>query len=255
MKRLVVGALVVALLAVPMVGTAAGAATPKCDGHKATIVGNDKANIIRGTAGRDVIVAKGGKDRVYGRGGNDIICAGKGTDVVVAGDGADKVFGQGGNDKLKGGAAYDILDGGLGKDACYTNANGGKKVDCEEADLEVTVTAPGAVDPDEDFTIHVLVKNVGGKPASGVEVDITYTETGVACRDVDPSRTYVPRPDPRKPGVMIPGATWTRSYYQDCGDPVAASGAVTLEAVATTDSNEVVVANNEADSVTEVVSP
>ncbi|MGH7129019.1 MAG: calcium-binding protein, partial [Planctomycetaceae bacterium] len=81
-----VAAVLVASFAVP-----ATAANRRCLGKRATIVGTNGGDRIRGTAADDVIVARGGNDNINSKGGNDIVCAGAGKD---------KVRGGGGNDKL-----------------------------------------------------------------------------------------------------------------------------------------------------------
>jgi Tol biopolymer transport system component len=71
-----------------------------CAGRRATIVGDDGPDRIRGTKGADVIVANAGKDKIAGRGGSDRICAGKGKDKVAGNAGKkDRCFGGGGKDK------------------------------------------------------------------------------------------------------------------------------------------------------------
>src|SRR3954469_16626592 len=77
-----------AVLAVPFVAVPpADAATPTCDGHRATIVGTPGDDLIIGTAHADVIVALTGSDHVDGRGGNDRICGGYGADRLRGGYG------------------------------------------------------------------------------------------------------------------------------------------------------------------------
>ena len=155
--------ILVAALVVPAsigIATSADAATPRCAGFKATIVGTAAANRINGTAGRDVIVARGGNDVVNGRGGLDIVCGGAGNDTIVSGagtggllygeDGRDVIVAQApgiglyggnhadtlrtsksdtlleggaGNDRIEGSAYGDVIDGGSGDDAVV--ANGG----------------------------------------------------------------------------------------------------------------------------------
>lgn len=142
------------------IGTSADAATPRCAGFKATIVGTDASQRISGTAGRDVIVARGGNDVVNGRGGLDIVCGGAGNDTILSGagtggllygeDGRDVVVAQAdgiglyggnhadtlrtsrpgtlleggaGNDRIEGSAHSDVVDGGNGDDLVL--ANGG----------------------------------------------------------------------------------------------------------------------------------
>lgn len=88
----------------------------RCAGKRATIVGTDVRNEIKGTKRADVIVALGGNDRVRGRGGSDRICGGAGKDRLLGGGGNDRLFGGAGKDLLVGGKGRDRLKGGGGKD-------------------------------------------------------------------------------------------------------------------------------------------
>jgi RTX calcium-binding nonapeptide repeat (4 copies)/WD40-like Beta Propeller Repeat len=87
-----------------------------CAGRRATIVGDDGPDRIKGTKTADVIVANAGKDIVRGRGGNDRICGGRGKDQLRGNNGRDRILGQAGADLLAGGRAADVLKGGKGKD-------------------------------------------------------------------------------------------------------------------------------------------
>lgn len=117
------GGLVASVLIVP--GTAS-AATPKCFGKRATIVGTNKGERIVGTPRADVIVGKGGDDTIFGRGGNDRICGRGGKDSLVGGGGndrlhggrgADNFFGDRGNDAIiSGRGRFHVMFGGLGDD-------------------------------------------------------------------------------------------------------------------------------------------
>jgi Tol biopolymer transport system component len=69
-----------------------------CGKRRATIVGDDGPDKIKGTKRSDVIVANAGKDKIFGRGGNDLICLGKGKDKAVGGKGRDKCIGGPGRD-------------------------------------------------------------------------------------------------------------------------------------------------------------
>ena len=123
-RSLVPAVVAAAGLAAPLVVVpAAQAAAPTCGGLKATIVGNNKANSITGTAQRDVIVARGGNDTIRGLGGNDVICGGDGADVILGGDGNDRLHGETDllridqfgrvvkkGDSIAGGAGNDTLD-------------------------------------------------------------------------------------------------------------------------------------------------
>lgn len=125
----------------PSTASAAGS-DATCRGKKATIVGTDRGDVLRGTSGPDVIVGLGGLDEIYGRGGNDIICTGggsedlywrdsqtvdggRGRDVIVGsrasdhlvgGPGADRLLGRGHDDTLFGSDGDDILRGGRGQE-------------------------------------------------------------------------------------------------------------------------------------------
>jgi RTX calcium-binding nonapeptide repeat (4 copies) len=198
----------------------AAAATPKCLGKAATIVGTKRSEVIRGTTRADVIVAKGGNDTIVGRGGNDLICAGPGADVVRAGGGLDKVAGgagadvlvgamgpdvlrgNAGNDVLKGGDGDDAIDGGLGFDTCEQGAGSGTVSNCEKievpdgpvdppdppapvatADLSVAVIAPKkATSGPLSFTVRV--RNTG-PDASGYILNLAYSSRRAVCMAPD----------------------------------------------------------------------
>jgi Ca2+-binding RTX toxin-like protein len=87
-----------------------------CGGRRATILGDDGPDQIKGTKKRDVIDANGGQDVVRGRGGKDIICGGGGPDKLLGGKGSDRLFGGKGRDALRGGPGLDKLRGGPGRD-------------------------------------------------------------------------------------------------------------------------------------------
>jgi serralysin len=72
------------------------------------LTGNERANVIIGGAGNDII---------DGAAGTDTVNAGDGNDIVYGGLEADKLSGEGGNDFLYGGLGNDSLLGGNGADA------------------------------------------------------------------------------------------------------------------------------------------
>jgi RTX calcium-binding nonapeptide repeat (4 copies) len=69
-----------------------------CLGTKATKVGTARADVLRGTKGRDAIVALGGADRVFGLGGDDLLCGGPGNDLLDGGPGRNRAAGGAGRD-------------------------------------------------------------------------------------------------------------------------------------------------------------
>jgi len=73
-----------------------------CGGRRATIIGSDSGESLKGTKGPDVIVANGGKDTIKGLKGKDRICGGAGKDKLIGGKGKDRCVGGPGKDKGKG---------------------------------------------------------------------------------------------------------------------------------------------------------
>jgi Ca2+-binding RTX toxin-like protein len=181
MARLVITSFVIALLAIPAISSTAFGANTTCLGLEATIVGTAGSDVIHGTEGRDVIVAKEGNDRVFGDDGFDVICGGPGRDTLIGGRGEDRIFGNRGKDVLRGGGGFDRLDGGKALDACYPGVDGGDVVDCEDADLRVSILAPSS--RVEGAAIHatVSVRNVGAKPSLPFRLIITELQRRLDC--------------------------------------------------------------------------
>jgi Ca2+-binding RTX toxin-like protein len=80
------------------------------------LIGDDRPNVLSGSAG---------DDELYGGGGNDRLNGGPGDDVLVGDAGHDRLYGNGDNDSLDGGAGPDDLWGGPGNDTL----SGGAGVD------------------------------------------------------------------------------------------------------------------------------
>jgi hypothetical protein len=197
MRRLLVLALSAVLAAAaPGVSSASSAAREgiardtkaKCHGFAATKVGTDRSQVIRGTDHRDVILAKGGADRIFTGDGNDIICAGPGNDVIEGGDGKDRIFGSGGNDTLRGGPGHDRLVGGGGLDGCYPAAGNDRMIDCEPADLIVTIVGPTTAHEGQRIDLTFRIANVGSTRSSPFELVITSSPIEAICNP-DPSGT------------------------------------------------------------------
>ncbi|MGH3041743.1 MAG: hypothetical protein ACRDNG_08410 [Gaiellaceae bacterium] len=90
-----------------------------------TIVGNNAANELNGTAGDDVICGLGGNDILPGLAGDDEVRGGSGDDRVFGGEGRDLVFGGDGDDvvhTIDGIGSNDVADGGPRlSDTCRTD--------------------------------------------------------------------------------------------------------------------------------------
>jgi hypothetical protein len=104
------------LLSVVVVSSASAQNVPTCAGKRATIIGTDGPDVLRGTARADVIVGNGGDDRILAGGGNDTICGNAGADYIQGGNGADLIIGGYGNDRLIGSNGNDDIRGGVGND-------------------------------------------------------------------------------------------------------------------------------------------
>lgn len=70
-----------------------------CAGRRATMVGTDGPDHLRGTPHDDVIVGLAGDDRIDGLGGDDVVCGGPGDDDLTSYD-----------------DGHDVLVGGIGDD-------------------------------------------------------------------------------------------------------------------------------------------
>jgi Ca2+-binding RTX toxin-like protein len=80
------------------------------------ILGDDNANTLTGTNGRDLILGFGGADTITGSNGNDCLSGGDGNDNIQGGNNKDIVLGGANDDTLSGGTDDDYIDGGPGND-------------------------------------------------------------------------------------------------------------------------------------------
>jgi Ca2+-binding RTX toxin-like protein len=94
-------------------------------GHRCTIMGTAKRDVLRGTRRRDVLCGLGGNDTLRGVGGNDVLIGGPGSDRLVGGPGKDLLVGDRGADFMLGREGADRMDGGAGAD----RMNGGSGAD------------------------------------------------------------------------------------------------------------------------------
>ena len=79
-------------------------------------IADDRDNVVKGTAGDDLLPGLGGNDIVLGRAGDDMLLGGDGSDHLYGGIGDDMLDGGAGADFLFGGAGDDVLTGGAGID-------------------------------------------------------------------------------------------------------------------------------------------
>jgi Ca2+-binding RTX toxin-like protein len=114
----------IALLGTAVLAAPAAEAAPKCFGKKATIVGTNGDDKIKGTPRKDVIVAKDGDDTIQSKSKDDFVCLGDGDDFAGTSRGFDKIDGAEGDDEIHGGGFGgrpdpgdgDLIIGGPGND-------------------------------------------------------------------------------------------------------------------------------------------
>lgn len=83
---------------------------------KDMIVGSDFADQIFGGDGDDVIYGMKGDDTLQGDAGKDVLLGGAGKDHLLGGAGDDRLGGEAGEDRLEGGDGSDALTGGADRD-------------------------------------------------------------------------------------------------------------------------------------------
>jgi arylsulfatase A-like enzyme len=89
------------------------------------ILGNERANRLRGTNYFDYVCALGGADRIEARSGSDVVAAGHGNDLV---------YGTGGDDRIYGGLGLDRMYGGIGRDVIYARDGRRDVIGCGTGD-------------------------------------------------------------------------------------------------------------------------
>lgn len=124
------------------------AASFKCFGKRATIVGTAGDDVLTGTRGPDVFVGRGGDDVIEARGGIDYICSGGGADEIYGGGGIDLTSGGAGDDIVVGHRGVDYLFGDDGDDLLLGMQNDDDYYGGPGLDLVLFFAAPGPVDVD-----------------------------------------------------------------------------------------------------------
>jgi Ca2+-binding RTX toxin-like protein len=133
---LVLGVVLLALLAVPGIGSAAvffvGNSAEFRDALDTAATNQEVDTIILdGGDGDDRLFGEQGNDLLVGGAGNDLLDGGAGNDQLLGGAGADMMRGGPGDDGLFGGPMTDVLDGGSGSDQCDGQAGPDVAVNCE----------------------------------------------------------------------------------------------------------------------------
>jgi Ca2+-binding RTX toxin-like protein len=229
-------------LAVPVALVPSAHAAATCGGVRATIVGNDKANAITGTAGRDVIVARGGNDRIRGLAGNDVICGGDGADTILGGDGHDRVWAETDSlridqfgrvvkkgDTVSGGAGDDAIDlghdprpAGEGTDVVLDGVSYARAPAAVVVDLGAAATVPIAAEGNDTLTGFGGGIRIFGSPL-GDTIKGTNSDDVVLARGGDD--TIFGRGGDDTIAADTAGAVGNDRLYGDAGDDLL-SGSV-----------------------------
>ena len=100
-------------------------------GSRNDLEGNDSANRLEGTAGKDEIRGRGGADTLLGRAGDDRLRGDEGNDTLKGGAGDDSLRGDKGDDVLIGGGDRDrfIFNREGGDDTVTDFENGQDRLD------------------------------------------------------------------------------------------------------------------------------
>ncbi len=88
-------------------------------------------NVVVGTAGRDVLRGTAGTDILFGRAGRDDLLGGRGADCLYGDGGRDRLVGGAGNDSMFGGDGDDRLTDGAGRDR-FTGGRGNETIDARD---------------------------------------------------------------------------------------------------------------------------
>jgi hypothetical protein len=145
------------------------------------LFGGSGYDVLRGGAGNDVLIGFDDLDALYGNGGDDALRGGTGVDWLYGEGGNDNLFGEAADDHLFGGDGSDGLDGGPGSDECRQGSGVGiSDIDCEDADLGVTVSGPSTATAGQDIPFKIHVHNHGPDTAS-YEVRPTYSWSNADC--------------------------------------------------------------------------
>lgn len=86
------------------------------------VTGTSGADILKGTAGTNLMWGRGGDDVMFGNAGSDAMVGQNGDDLMFGGSGNDILTGGGGSNLLFGGEGNDLLVGGSGMDGLYGGA-------------------------------------------------------------------------------------------------------------------------------------
>jgi hypothetical protein len=118
----------------PVTATPAAGSTGSVGTLTKIITGNERANTLNGSAGRDILRGLGGNDRLFGRGGVDRLFGGRGSDRLVGGTGRDTIEGGPGNDLVESrDGVRDVIRCGTGRDTVIADRLDWISRDCERS--------------------------------------------------------------------------------------------------------------------------
>lgn len=152
----------------------------KVDASKLTndimIIGNEKANSIKGGAGNDTISGNSGNDTLIGGAGNDEIYGDGGNNLLKGGSGKDTLFGAG-NDTFVGGGGKDtfVYVGGTIGNAVITDYTEKDKIEINGYAVSDTVYSG------QDVVFKIGESTLTVKDGKGKNINVTNTTENYAA--------------------------------------------------------------------------
>lgn len=117
----------------------------------ARIDGDEKANILTGTAWGDAIFGGGGNDTINGLAGDDYLHGGTGVDRIFAGTGSDRMnFTTGVTNYSSSNKAFELLDGSTGYDHAHIDLKDSKVEGVTTESVSIVANGAG------NFTIYAI---------------------------------------------------------------------------------------------------
>ncbi len=173
------------------------------------IVGNERANSIKGGAGADTVSGNTGNDSIFGGKGNDILYGDAGNDIIKGDAGNDTISGGAGKDTLYGGAGNDIFVYAADSDYIADYTAGQDKIKLVDADITSSSVKGSDVILNVGSTGSITVK--GGKGKNITVIDSNDSESTRIYSTASVIGASADSTDTIPVGISVKGAVLTAS--------------------------------------------